>query len=184
MSYLHLDFHLLAYYCYCCTFTRNGPTHGEVKWFKGEPVLVEVGARCHGAEGSWCDVTNSVFGYNQAECAIDCYLDADAFEGMNPAPSQRFAYGRVLFICVNSNGTLGSIDPAFTDEIMHMSSIVHLEYFLKIGQPFKRTIDCFSFGGLVKLVNKDLNQLVADYERIRSMEIVDTTTGRAWFQAA
>jgi biotin carboxylase len=24
---------------------RNGPTHGEVKWFKGEPVLVEVGAR-------------------------------------------------------------------------------------------------------------------------------------------
>ena len=24
---------------------RNGPTHGEVKWFQGEPVLVEVGAR-------------------------------------------------------------------------------------------------------------------------------------------
>ena len=30
---------------------KNGPTHGEVKWCRGEPVLVEVGARCHGAEG-------------------------------------------------------------------------------------------------------------------------------------
>jgi hypothetical protein len=24
---------------------RYGPTHGEVKWCRGEPVLVEVGAR-------------------------------------------------------------------------------------------------------------------------------------------
>jgi hypothetical protein len=160
---------------------RNGPTHGEVKWFKGEPVLVEVGARCHGAEGSWVDVTNSVFGFNQAECAIDCYLDADAFEVMPSAPTQRFAYGRVLFICVNSCGTLGSIDPAFTEEIMSMGSTIHLEYFLKIGQKVIKTIDCFSFGGLVKLVNRDLKQLTADYERIRAMEIV-SSTGHAWFR--
>ena len=30
---------------------RNGPSHGEVKWERDEPVLVEVGARCHGGEG-------------------------------------------------------------------------------------------------------------------------------------
>jgi biotin carboxylase len=29
----------------------NGPSHGEVKWTGDEPVLVEVGARCHGGEG-------------------------------------------------------------------------------------------------------------------------------------
>jgi biotin carboxylase len=27
---------------------KHGPTHGEVKWHHGEPVLIEVGARCHG----------------------------------------------------------------------------------------------------------------------------------------
>ena len=27
---------------------KHGPTHGEVKWHQGEPVLIEVGARCHG----------------------------------------------------------------------------------------------------------------------------------------
>lgn len=31
----------------------NGPSHGELKWCQGEPVLVEVGARCHGGEGTW-----------------------------------------------------------------------------------------------------------------------------------
>ena len=153
-----------------------------MKYFKGEPVLVEVGARCHGAEGSWVDVTNSVYWYNQAECAIDCYLDIDAFDIMPAAPSQRFSYGRVLFIVVNTFGMLGSIDPSFTEEILAMSSTVHLEYFLKIGQPFIRTIDCFSFGGLVKLVNKDLKQLTADYERIRAMEVV-SSGGAGWFQA-
>jgi hypothetical protein len=157
---------------------RNGPTHGEVKWFKGEPVLVEVGARCHGAEGSWVEVTNSVYGYNQAECAIDCYLDADAFETMPLTPIQRFGFGRVLFIVVNNSGTLSSINSMYTEEILAMSSTVHLEYFLKIGQPFKSTIDCFGFGGLVKLCNKDLKELVKDYERIRSMEGV----GMEWFQ--
>ena len=34
----------------------NGPTHGEVKWFQGEPVLVEVGSRCHGGDGFWTAV--------------------------------------------------------------------------------------------------------------------------------
>ena len=38
----------------------NGPSHGEVKWFKGEPVLVEVGSRCHGGDGLWVDVAVGV----------------------------------------------------------------------------------------------------------------------------
>ena len=54
--------------------TRNGPTHGEVKWFKGEPVLVEVGARCHGGDGLWLALEDECFGCNQAKCAIDSYL--------------------------------------------------------------------------------------------------------------
>ena len=58
----------------------NGPTHGEVKWFQGEPVLVEVGARCHGGEGSWIEVANRVFGYNQATVTIDAYLNAKTFD--------------------------------------------------------------------------------------------------------
>ena len=40
---------------------RNGPTHGELKWCGTEPVLVEVGARCHGGDGFWCDVAVFIY---------------------------------------------------------------------------------------------------------------------------
>lgn len=58
---------------------RNGPSHGEVKFCCGEPVLVEVGARCHGAEGAWCEIADGVLGYNQAQVAVDAYLRREAF---------------------------------------------------------------------------------------------------------
>ena len=61
---------------------RNGPTHGEVKWCRGEPVLVEVGARCHGAEGVWQQISDAVYGYNQVQCSIDAYLDEKAFNSL------------------------------------------------------------------------------------------------------
>ena len=59
---------------------RNGPTHGEVKWFQGEPVLVEVGARCHGGEGAWVTVATQVYGYNQALVTIDAYLNPQQYD--------------------------------------------------------------------------------------------------------
>ena len=54
--------------------------HGEVKWHEGEPVLVEVGSRCHGAEGFGMPVADSVYGYNQVDCAVDCYISPANFQ--------------------------------------------------------------------------------------------------------
>jgi biotin carboxylase len=61
---------------------RNGPTHGEVKWFQGEPVLVEVGARCHGAEGMWQKISKAVYGYDQVQCSIDACFFPERFAAM------------------------------------------------------------------------------------------------------
>jgi hypothetical protein len=63
---------------------KHGATHGEVKWCRGEPVLIEVGARCHGGEGAWVDVASGVYGYNQMSVTIDSYLDAAAFASIPP----------------------------------------------------------------------------------------------------
>ena len=68
--------------CKLFNHDRNGPTHGEVKWFKGEPVLVEVGARCHGGDGLWLGLEDECFGCNQAKCAIDSYLYPESYEIM------------------------------------------------------------------------------------------------------
>ena len=37
---------------------RNGPGHGEVKWHLDAPCLVEIGSRCHGAEGMWIPIAD------------------------------------------------------------------------------------------------------------------------------
>jgi biotin carboxylase len=61
---------------------KHGPTHGEVKWFKGEPVLVEVGARCQGADGLWVKIVNEALGYDQVQCTIDSILYPDRFAAL------------------------------------------------------------------------------------------------------
>jgi hypothetical protein len=54
---------LIAYQKQVCTALGivNGPSHGELIWSKAEqcPVLIEVGARCHGSEGLWIDISVS-----------------------------------------------------------------------------------------------------------------------------
>jgi len=149
---------------------KNGPAHGEVKWFRGEPVLVEVGARCHGGDGFWTTVCDEVYGYNQAQVAIDAYLNAETFARIPDAPLVRHAFGRLLFICVRSSGVLVEVCKDFVEEIESMSSFLFIEIFHREGKRIRPTIDCFTFGGLVKLVNKDLTALLKDYERIQSME--------------
>ena len=78
-------------------YNRNGPTHGEVKWFLEEPVLVEVGARCHGGDGLWLALGDECFGCNQAKCAIDSYIFRDVYAMMPDAVS----VFQIVFICIN-----------------------------------------------------------------------------------
>ena len=86
-------------------------------------------------------------------------------------PTTRKSYGRLLFLIVQSEGVLRAIDEAALNEIEDMKSFVDMEIFVKVGGSIRKTIDCFSFGGSIKLVNDDLSQLVEDYERIRALEI-------------
>jgi hypothetical protein len=67
-----------------------------VKWFKGEPVLVEVGARCHGGDGLWLALEDECFGYNQAKCAIDSYLYPNIYKSMPDTVRQHLKY--LIFI--------------------------------------------------------------------------------------
>ena len=149
---------------------RNGPTHGEVKWFKGEPVLVEVGARCHGAEGQWKIIADYVYGYDQVQMSINAYLNENAFKIAPAEPLTRNSYGRLVFFIVQGEGMLEDIDPDMISEIEHMQSFISMEFFVKKGQYVKKTIDCYTFGGVLRMVHENLNQLLQDYERIREME--------------
>ena len=53
---------------------REGPSHMEVmfRWTESgtaDLCLVEVGARCHGGEGTWLPLASDCIGYTQASPA-------------------------------------------------------------------------------------------------------------------
>jgi len=102
--------------------------------------------------------------------AIDAYLNAEAFARIPDSPLVRHGFGRLLFICVHSSGVLVEVSKDFLEEIESMSSFLFMEIFHYEGKVIRPTIDCFTFGGLVKLFNTDLTALLTDYERIQTME--------------
>ncbi len=149
---------------------NNGPSHGEVKWFNGEPCLVEVGARCHGAEGFWVSVADAVHGYNQVDASVDAYTSAELFESIPPIPSFRLSHGILLFLIAYENGTYQAINNDYLNEITSMQSFRGIEIFINVGDKMRATVDCLSFAGTVKLVHSNQDLLKKDHDRIRYME--------------
>ena len=151
---------------------KNSPGHGEVKWFNNEPVLVEVGSRCHGAEGMWMPISDEVYGYNQVQCLLDTFLDDEqATSTTYPTyPSTRKGYGAAKYlISYSDKDSFVRINEQCLAEIQDMSSYRASEFFLKPGNRMKKTIDCFTWAGCVLMANKDERELNRHYARIEEM---------------
>ena len=100
----------------------------------GEPVLVEVGARCHGAEGLWVPVEDLVYRYNQVDLTCASYLNPSIWEQLPAVPSTRYGYGNMLFIVSYQDGVIDRIDEEIMDELMSMQSYRGIEMFVKEGK--------------------------------------------------
>lgn len=68
-------------------------------------------------------------------------------------------------------GAFVRVDPSYASELMALPSFVHMECCFEPGQRIRRTVDCFSWGGIVKLFHADDATLQRDYDRIREMEL-------------
>ena len=152
---------------------RNGPSHAEVKLCRGEPCLVEVGARCHGAEGAWIDCADFIYGYNQAQVTLDAYINPDAFASVPKLPTTRKGHGALAFMVSYSSGVLKNVNEKYLEEIRGFKSFVAMEIFLKPGQKVSPTVDCFTFVGNMRLAHNDEAIVTADYERVREIESAD-----------
>ncbi|GMH98712.1 hypothetical protein TrST_g13618 [Triparma strigata] len=148
----------------------NGPAHAEIKMVKGEPCLVEVGARCHGAEGCWRAVTIESHGFDQVTSTADAYLDEAAWEKLPSVPQPHKAYPRVIFIVSFESGILKECNKAMVEEIMNFKSFRDMELFVEEGKQVEPTTDCFTFVGNVRLCHEKEAVVQAEYDRIREME--------------
>ena len=148
---------------------RNGPTHGEIKWCRGEPVLVEVGARCHGGDGFWTDVCDEVYGCNQAQATIDCYMNPSAFARLPDMPLQRRAFGCLKWLISFNEGTLKGHSPEAMHEMCTMSSYRGHQFFREKGEHVQKTQTCFTWAGCVKLANASEQVMEIEYKRCVSL---------------
>ena len=100
----------------------------------GEPVLVEVGARCHGAEGLWVPVEDMVYRYNQVDLTCASYLNPSQWEVLPIVPSTRYGYGNILFIVSYQSGIIDYIVTEILNEIRNFASYRGIEMFVKQGK--------------------------------------------------
>ncbi len=75
-----------------------------------------------------------------------------------------------MFIVIKTEGTLKEINKDFDNEIRSFKSLLTLQYFPKIGSQIRKTIDCFTWGGVVKLFHEEYDVVEKEYSRIREME--------------
>lgn len=153
----------------------QGPSHMEVKLnstirdgvMHYSPCLVEVGARCHGGEGTWIPVVNECIGYSQAEMCLNCYLRPDRFDEI-PFQPTLLNHGCEAFLVSYQSGTI--MDIPGIDKIRSLPSFRRCEMMTQPGAYLRPTIDCFTRPGSVQMVNKHGEKLAEDYEVIRKLE--------------
>ena len=147
---------------------RHGPSHMEIIYTSNGPCLVEVGARCHGGEGSWVPVVNECIGYNMLEATLNCYLRPDRFDELPCIPILKNE-GCELFLVSRQTGIVTDI-PGI-EKIRSLDSFRRMEMLCQPGSLIKPTTDCFTRPGSVQMTNSSGYLLEKDYNYIRDLEV-------------
>jgi hypothetical protein len=85
---------------------------------------------------------------------------------------KRLAHGRLAFLILHSGGVVKEYNQEMITELESLNSFMSIELFSKVGATLRKTVDCFTFGGILCLLNKDEHVMQSDYDRIREIEEV------------
>ena len=147
---------------------REGAGHGEVIMTRDGPCLVEIGARCHGCEGTFMPLADRCWGYNQVGATVDATVSEDDFNALPDVCGDEMEFGFKVDFVSNVSGTLQRID--FLDEMSKLPSFVQFDVLPKVGDEVKVTQDCFTAVGSVTLAHKERSVVEADHAKIREWE--------------
>jgi len=147
---------------------HHGPAHAEIIVTKDGPVLVECGARPHGAEGTFIPISDRCFGRNQVSMTVDAFCDEKAFLEHPDQPPQSLQFGLKIDFVSYVSGKLVAMP--HLDTIRKLPSFVSFELMPEIGSTIRPTIDCFTAVGSCTLIHANKEQVLADHEVIRKLE--------------
>lgn len=167
----------LAAYCFGVLDAlgiKNGPGHAEAMWLEDEnqPCLVEVGARPHGGEGTFVDMTSEAIGYHQLSVALDLIDGPQEFHSLPQIPMPLKAYAAEVCLVSTQDGILKEFKKGLV-EIKAMESFLYEELHVPEGGKIKKTVDIVSSPGSIMIVHKNKEQMMRDFDRIHEIELED-----------
>jgi biotin carboxylase len=158
---------------------NNGPSHMEVMLntidngdgtVTYDPCLVEVGARCHGGEGTWLPVVSECIGYSVVDVTLDVYLDGKFWEKLDKDYFPLKKAGRSVDLVSRNSGIVRSLPG---DAIIRkLKSIRTLDWEVKPGDFIHKTIDCYTRPGCAQLVADTEEEAEHDLEWIHEFEVL------------
>ncbi len=148
-----------------------GPAHGEFFIDDKGPVLIEVAARPMGG-GFASELLDCCVGHHLTDCALDTYLAPAKFQkartfGYHPAMEMMIKY----FIAP-ADGTVSRLPVVPLLKSLPSFKQVNFTDELRAGR-LTKTVDLSTFPAYCQLCHSDPAVLLADYQRIRSIEEKD-----------
>lgn len=148
---------------------KHGPSHMEVMFNEkmNDCCLVEVGARCHGGEGTWVPIAEACIGYTVVSVTVSAYLDGLLW---NSIPKDQFVLkraGRDVDLVNRQSGIIRSINDT---RIRALPSFFRITFDVKPGDYAHKTHDCFTRPGCVQLLHDSEEQAEKDLEAVHLIE--------------
>lgn len=147
----------------------NSCGHGEVVMTETGPCLVEVGARPHGGEAIWAPMAQECFGYTQLSVCILSNVNPERFRSIPDIPVLGQKQAMEVMLVSRQAGKLIALPKL--KEVTSLESYHCHQLECKIGQHMPVTIDYLSTPGSIILIGSTKEQLEADFEAIRKMEL-------------
>eukprot|EP00808_Paulinella_micropora_P008598 g14345.t1 len=146
---------------------QNGPAHAEVMFTPQGPRPIEVGARCHGAEGNWVPL-RKVWGYTQVDGVVDVWLNPKGFSARPTLPLRCRVLGLKADLVCWKAGILKEYGRL--SELQSLPSFFGTDMLAKPGEKIELTVDSITTPGAVRLCHESDEQLETDYQKLRDLE--------------
>ncbi|TDB52816.1 hypothetical protein C5467_15685 [Photorhabdus khanii subsp. guanajuatensis] len=149
-----------------------GAAHFEIMVDEHGPVLIEVGARLHGAKAP----RNVQFFSNvsQLDLLVDAAIDPERFHQRTQSPPVYYKHSKAVSLINYDKGIIVDIPGMKWAETL--SSYTTAFWNINIGQQLLPTSNLFDSPGGIFLANQDPRALEYDTQRIREME----KSGKLW----
>lgn len=137
---------------------ERGPSHSEIKMVDDNPVLIEIGARSHGA----CvpEIVQKISSISQIDLTVDVYVEPERFYSRVKKPPEFHKAALICFLTNYNKGILKGIPGADLVKTLPSYGLAHWD--ITIGDEIVETTNLVNSPGWVAFISEDKNQIEMD----------------------